>query len=123
MSETPAFTVEIDGVDIGFRDLKPGQFTMITVIMNNARRDARKIGEAQASMKMLASIFNIIESTVILEEDREHLMDAMMRGVIDVPEAYLILRRGAAEEPDDDQDEVEQPRKAKKTASTNRVQR
>lgn len=110
MSEVPAFTVEIDGVEVGFREMKPGQYTMISVIMTNAKRDARKIGEAQASVKMLASIFNIIESTVILEEDREHLMDAMMRGVIDVPEAYLILRRGAAEEPDDDEDVVVAPR-------------
>jgi hypothetical protein len=117
MSE-PAFTVPLNGVDVGFRDMTPGQLTMVNMILNRARKDAREIGEGAAALKMLGQIFNIIESTIISEEDREHVMDSMMTGAIDVGEAYLILRKGRDPEPDDDEDP-----KPTKTASARRVQK
>lgn len=123
--EKPAFVVEIDGVEVGFRDLTTGQTTMINRIVREANKQARKMGETAAYLDMLGKIFNIIESTVILDEDREHLMDAMMTGKIDVPEAYLILRRGEPEAADDDTDVVAEVkvRKPVRTASPKRVQR
>lgn len=123
--EKPAFTVEIDGAEIGFRNMTTGQTTMINRLVQDARKNARRVGEAAAYLDMLGKVFDIIESTVILEEDREHLMDAMMRGRIDVPEAYLILRRGEPEAPDDDTDVVTEvkAKKSVRTASANRVRK
>lgn len=123
--EKPAFTVEIDGVEIGFRDMTTGQTTMINRVVQDARRQARRQGETAAYLDMLGKVFNVIESMVILDDDREHLMDAMMRGRIDVPEAYLILRRGEPEAPDDDADVVVEvkAKKSVRTASANRVRK
>lgn len=123
--EKAAFVVEIDGVQVGFRDMTTGQTTMVNRIVREASKQARKMGEAAAYMDMLGKIFNIIESMVILDEDREHLMDAMLTGKIDVPEAYLILRRGEPEAPDDDTDVVTvvKAKKSVRTASASRVRR
>lgn len=116
----PAFTVNLAGVDVGFRDMTPGQLTMVNLVLNQARKDARIVGEGAAALTMLGKIFNIIESTIINEDDREHVMDAMMTGKIDVDEAYLILRKGKERDPDDDEDVVVKPKSA---ASKTRVRK
>lgn len=108
-----AFTVDINGVEVGFRDMTPGQITMATLVINKARKDARKIGEAQASVAMLGSILNLVESLIIEEADREHLLESMLTGELDIDIIYTVLRRGAPVEPDDDED-VARPVKLKK---------
>ena len=107
----PDFTVELDGELVGFRDMTRGQLVMINRLFKDAQRVARKDGAGAASMNLLGQIFDIIESTIITEEDREHVLRAMLYGKIDLEEAYLILRRGKPEpEPDDADVEVKSVR-------------
>lgn len=114
-----AFTVDINGIEVGFKDMSPGQITMATLIINKARKDARKIGEAQASINMLGSILNLVESLVIEEDDKEHLLDSMLTGKMDLDVIYTILRRGKPIEPDDDEDVARpvKPKRAKPRAA------
>ena len=123
----PDFVVELDGVEVGFRDLTSGQITMANLIIERARKAARTVGETSAAIDMMAQIFNMIESLIIDEDDRQHVFDAMLTGRIDSDAAYLILRRGKPVEPDDDED-VAEALKTKKpakttTAARNRVRR
>lgn len=121
MSE-PDFVVNLVGRDIGFKDMRPGQIAMANLAIERARKRVREVGEAKATMEMMSQIFNLIESLIITDEDREHVMDAMLTGQIDLPEAFLILRRGEPEAPDDDEDD-EPKKKSKPTASRSRVRR
>lgn len=121
----PAFTVTLDGVDVGFKDMTPLQLTMVKKIVTQAAKKAKKVGEGVAAMEMLEQLLNIIESLILTEDDREHVMDAVMRGVVDAPEVFLILRKGQAEEPDDDAEaeQAPKPKKAARTAAPGRVQK
>lgn len=126
MSErVPDFTVELDGVDVGFRDMTSGQITMANLIVDRARKEARKVGDTQAVINMMAQFFNLIESLIITDEDRAHVFDAMLTGKIDTDAAYLILRRGVPAPPDDDEDVVEVAKRPVKstTAARNRVRK
>lgn len=109
----PAFTVTIDEVEVGFRDMTPGQITMASLIIDRARKEARKVGEAQASINMLGAILNLIESLVIEEDHRDHLMTAMLTGKMELSDIYRILRRGRPDAPDDDED-VARPAKKRR---------
>lgn len=119
----PAFTVTLDGVDVGFRDMTPLQLTMVRKIVNQAAKKAKKVGEGVAAMEMLEQLLNIIESLILTEEDRDHVMDAVMRGVVDAPEVFLILRKGQTDSADDDAEETPKPKKAARTAAPGRVQK
>jgi hypothetical protein len=113
----PDFTVELDGELIGFRDMTRGQLVMINRLLKDAQRIARKEGAGAASMNLLGQVFDVIESTIITEEDREHVLRAMLYGKIDLEEAYLILRKGQPEPGPDDADvEVKRPVTAKSRA-------
>lgn len=114
MTGTPAFTVEINGVEVGFRDLSPGQVTMANLIIQKARRDARKVGEVRASVDLLSSMLNMVESIIIEDEDREHVLDSMLTGQMDLSDIYRILRRGQADPPQDDEDAVRPEKKGRK---------
>ncbi len=114
--------VNLDGVDVGFRDMTSGQITMANLVVDRARKDARKVGDVKATIDMMAQLFNLIESMIITDEDRAHVFDAMLTGKIDTDAAYLILRRGKPAEPDDDED-VAPVVKPKKTAAPGRVRK
>ena len=111
MTGTPAFTVPINGVEVGFRDLTPGQITMANLIIQKARKDARKLGEVRASVDLLSSMLNMIESIIIDDDDRQHVLDSMLTGQMDLSDIYRILRRGQTDAPDDDEDVVRPQRK------------
>lgn len=126
MSErVPDFVVELAGVEVGFRDMSPGQVTMANLIVDRARKQVRVVGETQAAIDMMAQLFNMIESLIIEPEHKTHVFDAMLTGQIDIPEAYLILRRGVPVPPDDDEDvePVVKPKRAAKTAAPGRVRK
>jgi hypothetical protein len=111
----------INEVEVGFRDMTPGQATMANLVIGKARKDARKVGEAKASIDLLTNILNLVESMIIDDVDREHVLDSMLTGKMELADIYRILRRGQDEPPDDDED-LAQPKK-KTTASRTRVQR
>lgn len=114
----PAFVVVIDGVEVGFRDMTPGQITMASLIINRARKEARQVGEAQASINMLESILNMVESLVIDDGDRDHLMTAMLTGKMELADIYRILRRGKPDDPDDDEDVARPAKKRRNSRAT-----
>lgn len=119
MSERePDFTILLDGVEVGFRDMSSGQITMANLVINRARKRVREIGETEATIEMMSHLFDMIESMIVSEDHREHMFRAMLTGKIDLDEAYLILRRGKPLPPDDDEDvEVVKPK-----TKTKRVQ-
>lgn len=119
----PAFEVLLDGVMVGFRDMTPMQLTMSNLIVQDAPRRSRKIGEAAAMLEMMGKLLNIIESLVIDEDHRDHLMEACMGGRIDFMEVYTILRRGEPVIGDDEDPEPPKAKAKKSVAARNRVRR
>lgn len=121
MSEVPAFTVPLDGVDVGFRASTSGQLILMQKILRDARKKAPKIGEDLALSEMIVSLLDVIENNIIEEEHLDHMLSAMAAGKINVPEIMLIIRQGKPvdDEPDDDEDPVVKPRANKTRTKKN----
>lgn len=114
MTGNPDFTVVINGVEVGFRDMTPGQATMANLVIGKARKEARTIGEAKASINLLTNILNLVESLIIDDADREHVLDSMLTGQMELADIYRILRRGQ-DAPADDDEEVAPSKKPSKS--------
>lgn len=111
-AEVPAFTVPLAGVDVGFRSMSSGQLIMMQKILRDARKQAKTVGDDQAMVTMIVRMLDIIETTIISEDDVDHVAESMVAGKVNIEEILLIMRQGkdVQAEPDDDADPVDKPR-------------
>lgn len=128
----PDFTVELAGREVGFRDLKQGQRIMLRRMMQLAQpKHGTEVTNTHVAhiSNAFSAMFDAIEPTIITDDDRSHVMGAMLRGELDIEHAYLILARGkradddvrADGEPDDDSANPPAALKSKKPAATARL--
>lgn len=114
------FQTLLAGRWIAFKALSPGQLIMLQRLMNAANKSG---DEGSGFMMMMSSIFTAVESTIVIDEDREFVMNAMLTAKLDYTDALRVLRQGREDvEPDDDV-EVKKLVAGKKAANTRRVKK
>ncbi len=94
-SQTATRKIPISGREITVRQLTDGQ---LTLIMREARVIQRDTVETERRMVGAARLFDIMESMVVTEEDREFVLDEIVAGKVELRDLLAGLKAFSEEE-------------------------
>jgi hypothetical protein len=119
------FKITLIGRDIWFRKMLDSQHITISRIQRRTQKDIQAIfakpiapEDAKAAEQEISSLidgmyqrmWDAIDSTIILEADREFLLDAMLTAKLQMSDAMRVFRQGKDEPQPDDAEVVAKPR-------------
>lgn len=107
----PDFTVTLAGRAVGFKAFTAAQLVMLQALMRRVHSDG-------SQFEAIVAAWNAIESRVVVADDREFLINAMVSGELELSDALSVMRQGTPE-PEDDDAEVKVSLKSKKSAVAN----
>jgi hypothetical protein len=108
----PSFpTVDVKGRDVAVQRLNDAQLLLLAREARLAQRDST---ERQRRLEAIGRIFDLLESAVIEDADREYLMDLTVKGKLDLGDLTGFISTFTQEDEEEEKPKVRRGRPPKR---------